>query len=270
MPDLEPDSPSPAVGYLPAVGEGTPCEWPIIPQENSHVDAPAYYDMAVDYLWRWTNTIFGLCEVVVRPCREDCLDPTVFWGGGPYTGGHFAPVSIRGRTYYLTCRSCGTRRCSCDEIDGIALPGPVSEVTKVLLDGVEVDPSLYKVLNRRHLVRTDGQAWPTCQDVTRDSTEEGTFEVTYLRGVAVPQGGQIAAGLLANEFAKAAANDSSCQLPKRLQTVTRQGVTVAMIDSFENVDKGFTGIWLIDAWVNGIVKSPRPSRVMSPDYRYKG
>lgn len=275
-PDPEPGFPAPAIGYVPTLGGDSPCEWPLIPQENQHVSAEDYYDMAVEYLWRWTNGIFGLTEVSVRPCRMDCSSFSSFWGRGPYpwltessfySGRGFVPVEIRGAWHDLGCRTCGTVACGCEELEAVILPGPVTEITEVLLDGEVLDPDAYKITHRRYLLRVDGGDWPVCQDLAAEPTEPDTFQVTYKRGVPVPPGGQVAAGILANEFAKAAANDSSCQLPKRLQTVTRQGVTVAMIDSFDNVDKGFTGIWLIDAWVNSIVKSPKPSRVISPDYR---
>jgi hypothetical protein len=89
--------------------------------------------------------------------------------------------------------------------------------------------------------------------------------VTYVRGVRVPEGGEIAAGVLALELAKAACNDNTCQLPKRMQTMTRQGVTVAMLDSFDDVDKGHTGIWIIDSWVASMTKTPVRPTVLSPD-----
>jgi hypothetical protein len=92
-----------------------------------------------------------------------------------------------------------------------------------------------------------------------------TWQVDYLLGQPVPIGGQIAAGVLACELAKAACSDGSCQLPQRIQTITRQGVTIAMIDSFDDVSHGATGIWIIDSWVSSIVNTPVPSRVYSPD-----
>src|SRR3546814_4772015 len=50
----------------------------------------------------------------------------------------------------------------------------------------------------------------------------------------------ISAGRLANELAKAACNDKSCGLPQRVQSITRQGVTVAVLDSFDDIDTGHT------------------------------
>jgi hypothetical protein len=96
---------------------------------------------------------------------------------------------------------------------------------------------------------------------------ENTWSVTYQQGKPVPVGGQIAAGLLACELAKAACGDKSCGLPQRVQSITRQGVTVAVLDAFDDIDTGHTGIWLIDSWVASVTKRPRRWRVLSPDRR---
>ena len=97
------------------------------------------------------------------------------------------------------------------------------------------------------------------------TTAPGTFSIAYDYGREVPIGGQLAAGVLACELAKAACRDSSCALPQRIQSITRQGVTVAVLDAFDDIDSGHTGIWLIDSWVSSIVKPLRPGRICSPD-----
>jgi hypothetical protein len=135
----------------------------------------------------------------------------------------------------------------------------------VQIDGEVLDPSAYRVDNGRLLVRQDGGRWPTCQDMGAALGEDDTWGITYDKGYPVPAGGQIAAGLLANELAKAACNDRSCGLPQRVQTVTRQGVTIAVLDAFDDIDEGHTGIWLIDSWVASVVRRPRRMRVLSPD-----
>src|SRR3546814_8783259 len=68
-----------------------------------------------------------------------------------------------------------------------------------------------------------------------------------------------------SDLAKAACNDKTCGLPRRVQSVTRQGVTVAVLDAFDDIDEGHTGIWLIDSWVASVVRRPRKMRVLSPD-----
>src|SRR3546814_17185264 len=83
--------------------------------------------------------------------------------------------------------------------------------------------------------------WPTCQNMNLADGAEDTWSVTYVKGYAVPKGGQVAAGMLAVELAKAACNDKTCGLPRRVQSVTRQGVTVAVLDAFDDIDEGQIG-----------------------------
>jgi hypothetical protein len=228
-----------------------------------------FEEMAGDYLRAWVPSV-GLCPVTIRPCRANCPDgDSTFYGRGPYSGGPgWGPVLVGGSWYNLGCGRCGDT-CSCDGNAPIRLPGPVSSVEQVVIDGGILDPLAYRVDNRSLLVRLDGRSWPTCQALGSPSAPgtgvPGTWQVTYTRGTPVPMGGQIAAGVLACELAKAACRDASCQLPQRVQSITRQGVTVAILDAFDDIDTGHTGIWIIDSWVASMTKPSLPSLVRSPD-----
>lgn len=250
----------------------SPCDWPIvypgctdevpIPEPIASMPASGMFEeMAVSYLWNWTGKNYGVCTHTIRPCRQDCTEGMSTWNGsGPQVapglgvfGTSWTPVIIDGLWYNVGCGRCGDR-CGCGGEAPLRLPGPVANVAQIAEDGVLLDPSTYHVDNNRLLVRTDGRVWSPCG-----------LEITYDIGVAVPTGGQIAAGVLANELAKAACGDKSCGLPQRVQTVTRQGVTIAMLDAFDDVDKGHTGIWLIDSWVASVTKAPARAKVLSPD-----
>jgi hypothetical protein len=281
--------PAPAVVVEPVALESgtTPagCEWPVsfagcgecdaltsLPPDEAQV----FIDMAIGLLWEWTGRVFGVCPTEIRPCSETCAGAypgSTFWGRGPgYDPGFprngssgWTPVLIGGQWYNMGC-AC-TTSCSC-AIDGakvLNLPGPVDEVTTVTIDGVVLPPSAYRLERKRSLIRTDGGVWPACQDLLAEPPAANTFEVTYDRGVPVPVGGQVAAGRLACELAKASCSDSTCALPERLQTITRQGITVGFMDTFTDLKEGGTGIWIIDAWTTS-VSAPRPtSSVRSVD-----
>lgn len=230
-------------------------------------------EMATAFLWNWTARQFGACPVTIRPCRQNCWQGvSTYWGRGGVgstlstgiAGRPFTPVIINGGWYNIGCGTCGDS-CGCGHTESLQLPGPIAAVTEVQIDGEVLPPSAYRVDNDRFLVRTDGGAWPTCQDMNAALGEENTWAVTYERGIPVPAGGQVAAGSLACELAKAACRDKSCGLPQRVQSVTRQGVTIAVLDAFDDIDTGHTGIWLIDSWVASVMKRPRPWRVYSPD-----
>ena len=171
----------------------------------------------------------------------------------------WAPVAlIDGSWTNLRCGLCGGITCNCaDSLKVIELPGPVLEIVAIVIDGVTLSPSAYRVDAQRFLIRQDDETWPQTQDMLKAPGAEGTWSIEFKRGVAVPNGGQIAAGVLACELAKAAADDADCRLPRRVSSVARQGVVVGLLDAFEGLEDGKTGIWLIDSWVAS-VNRPRP------------
>jgi hypothetical protein len=257
-------------------------DWPVLYPGGAPCPALASLDpaeqelyeaMAAQYLWNWTGRALGTCPVLARPCRSDCpgASLTSFWGLGPYSpgsasgGARWGPVLVNGQWFNITCGTCRDE-CSCGGPPALRLPGPVASITQVLIDGVVLpQPGHYRVDNHTLLVRTDGEAWPTCQDMSAPTTAENTFEVSYLYGATVPPQGQLAAGVLACELGKAAAQDPSCLLPRRLQTIARQGVTMTFLDSMDDLDKGRTGIWVVDSWVASLMNPPVSGRVFSVD-----
>lgn len=224
-------------------------------------------EMATDYLSRWTGRVFGPCEVTVRPCRV----PGRIHGERVFTshvstpsGGTWSPVLLDGSWYNIGCGSCGMS-CSCRGPSVISLPRPVGEILSIEIEGVELDPDAYRVDNSRWLVRQDGLPWPTWQNRDAPDGSPGTWSVTYMRGREVPAGGRIAAGVFSLQIMKALCHDNTCELPQRVQTITRQGVTMTMMDGFEDLEAGRTGLWLVDSWVASIMSPPRGGRVLSPD-----
>lgn len=259
------------------VGAGG-CEWPVDYADCGPCDALASMpvsgqerveEMATEFLWRWTERQFGTCEGTIRPCRQDCTEGVSTYGRPP-AGARWTPVLVGGTWYNLGCGAGCRDKCGCGSWGSTMLfEQPVYDVTSVQVDGEYLDPSAYRVDNHRKLVRQDGGRWPFCQDMGKPLGGPDTWAVTFLVGSPVPVGGQVAAGKLACEFAKALCGDASCALPKRVQSVTRQGVTVAMmLDTFEDLDQGKTGIWLVDSWVASVTKSApaSPFSIASPDY----
>lgn len=253
-----------------------PCDWPVNYAgancsvfEDSGADSgfqETWEALAIELLWNWTHRIFGTCPVVVRPCKVDPNEgPSTFEGLGPYprlTGktAIWQPVLLGGEWFNLYCGRCAKQECWCepDKQVSLSLPGPIVEVTSVVIEGVTLDPSAYRVEQNRWLIRLDGEAWPETQNLNAAPGSPGTWEVHYTRGVAVPVGGQVAAGTLACELAKGALGDPDCGLPSRVQTVTRQGITVAVVDSFDDIKDGRTGLWSVDSWIAAVTR-PRPS-----------
>jgi hypothetical protein len=174
-----------------------------------------------------------------------------------------------GRWFNIGC-GCGGRSCSCGPLCVIELPGPVNAILEVKIDGHEVNPATYRLDKRPGkalLIRSGGECWPTCQDLTQPDTQPGTFSVMYLRGLPVPAAGVRALGVLACEIYKQCKGIAGCRLPQRVRQVTREGVTYDMFDPGEWLDAGLTGLREIDTWLR--VVNPhalrQPSAVFSLD-----
>ena len=228
-----------------------PCDWepdmsccPIWEQISAPQQAFAL-QVATEIVWLLSGRRFGLCEITVRPCRTPCTGmPSWPWPTSGPLGAAYTPVMDGGQWLNIACGSCPDE-CSCSTLCSVVLPGPVDSVTEVKRDGAVVPAGEYVVLDHRELVaRSDtGECWPTCQDLSLPDTEPGTFSVRYRQGIPVPPGGLNAAATLACELGKACANLSGCRLPKRVQSVTREGVQLAFIDPMDFLSEGLTGIY---------------------------
>lgn len=187
--------------------------------------------VASEILWAATGRQYGLCEVTVRPCyTKDCDACNIVVS----TGFPWIPILENGEWTNISCLQNG---CVCENLCSVALPYPVNEVTTVTVNGVEVLAESYRVDQFRNLVRTDGECWPRCQD---------DWSVTLTYGRAPTPLIVMATAALACELAKSCTPGTSCQLPKRMQSMTRQGVTVGFIDPMEFLGQGMTGIYLVD------------------------
>lgn len=145
---------------------------------------------------------------------------------------------------------------------------PVTEVTNVTIDGVTVDPSIYRVDGARVLVREDGQGWPCCQNLNLPPGQKGTWTVSFTYGTLPDRMGLIACAELTRQLGLAVTQNDKCRLPQRVQTITRQGVGMTILDPQDFLDHGRTGIYLIDLWLKAVNPDGRRrrARVISPDW----
>lgn len=220
-------------------------------------------EVATEVLWALSGRQFGVCTTTVRPCRRTCPD---FFGFGFGVDMYPLPALIGGLWYNLTCGVC-SGVCSCTELSEAVLPGYVSEIVSVKVDGTPLVTGAYRVDNGNHLVRTDGGRWPWCNDLSKPDTATGTWSVTAKFGHPVPTAGLLAAGELACELSKSLAQDTTCRLPRSVQSVSRQGVTINYADITKAMAEGSTGLYLVDQFIQAYNPShlrQRP-RVFSVD-----
>jgi hypothetical protein len=227
---------------------------------------------AADILYALSGRHLGSCQVTIRPCRQSCLN-----GSWPFINSWWQfgiwprPLFFNGTWYNLTCGSC-TGGCSCNVVSEALLPAPVIQVLQVKVDGVTLDPSAYRVDNWRRLVRLDGGQWPICNDLTQGDDAVGTWSVTLTYGEPVSPLGQMALGELATQFAKLLACDTDCMLPKPVQQLVRQGVTMTFLDPNELFANGRIGLYLTDLFISienpsGLVSASTVYDIDDPGYR---
>jgi len=263
---------------VPATPGGGPCNWSVntacVPgwDELDPAVQSAATSWATYILWALTGRQFGPCSVTVRPCGPRCGGPAGYLtypvgpGGSSGAGMPWMIPWIDNGIW----RNCGcTGGCTCSATCEVALPGPVAAVDEVKVGGLVLDPSAYRVDGYRGipiLVRTDGDCWPQCQDMDAADTEPDTFTITYQRGTAVPVAGEIAAGELAGEFAKACTG-GDCMLPQQLASLSRNGVEVQVVDPGQLLENGLTGIANVDLWIRAVnpARKAQRSRVYSTD-----
>jgi len=220
--------------------------------------------MASEVLFELSGRRFsGACAQTVRPCAQ-----TV--GGSAYA--YHGLASFDGAIGWLpswgSCSCSGADSCSCQTIPQIDLGNvPIVTVDEVRIDGVVLAPTAYRVDEYRWLVRTDGETWPCCQDMLADdATDPDTFAVDFTFGNAPPLVGKRAAEVLACELAKSCAG-GECRLPKRVTSITRQGLTTVVLDPFDFLTNGSTGIYDVDLFIKTYNPTGRrrPMSVASPD-----
>lgn len=214
----------------------------------------ASIDVATDLLWRLSGKQYpGLCTDVIRPCGGVTPGQLLEW-----------PENVPGGSRPIGSRSCScdVLACSCAPRGMYRLPRtPVRDVLEVLVNGQVVED--VELVDRHSIIGPIH--WPCCQRLDLPPTEAGTWQVTYTHGQEPPPSGRMAAGVLACEIAKALAGDDTCQLPKRVQQFTREGLTV-LLDNFEMLDAGRTGIYQVDLFLKATnpAGARRQGRFLSP------
>jgi hypothetical protein len=235
------------------------CNWPVddsclppLPLEDDPNyqsqlrDRMAACDLAVSVLWSLSGRQFGVCETLARPC------PPGMCGGGFKAGSTwnqtvapFIPTYEFGRWINYTCGCTG--RCTAPGPRTVHLPGPVQAIVTVTINGDMLDPCEYAL--EGDMLYRKGTNWPA-QDYNKPLDENGTWSVTYLKGVPVPEGVAAFVGQLAREFLAACSGDA-CRLPRNVVATTNRGVS-RVFDPSIMYANGKTGLSEIDLWLAAV------------------
>lgn len=222
--------------------------------------------LATFTVYALTGRQFGTVTATLRPCNPGALPPLyqtypvgVFgsWGSGEGASSGAFPVYLLNGVWHNG--GCGGYSCG-GTWSEVELPRTVS-ISSVVIDGATLSPSAYRIDNGDLLVRTDGGYWPRCQDIGKNPGVTNTWTVTGAFGRVVPQEALDAASLLACEVGKSIAGQP-CRLPQRMQSLTRQGVSVQFPAVNSYLDRGLTGLNEVDQLVvqlnpNRLTQSPK-------------
>jgi len=222
--------------------------WPCDISCLSPVVTGTAVEIATEWVWALTGRQFAWCSTTLRPCRRECLEGNTIAGWQEWSWPQ--PALIGGQWFNLICGFCWNS-CSCGSVSEVILPGPVSSITSVIIDGEPLVTGAYRVDDGRFLVRQDGGTWPTCNDFAKPNGEVGTWSITATFGYPVPAAGELAVGELACELSKAL-NNEACRLPRQVTQVTRQGVTINYGDIRELFSGGLTGLFLVDQFIQTV------------------
>lgn len=167
-----------------------------------------------------------------------------------------------------TCVGCQYSGCCSPYMIGLGR-SPLVSIEQVTIDGTALASTAYRIDDAKWLARQDGHGWPTCQNLGAPLADKNTFGIDFTFGQDPPQSGKDAATVLSAEWYKGLtpALAGSCALPKRVSSISRQGVTLAVLDPMAYIQKGYTGIASVDMFIKaanpkGWVRKPM---VYSPD-----
>jgi len=219
-----------------SVCEAWPVEWCGDTSSFDEATVTAAHEAASRVLWSLTGRRFGVCTVVQGPPP--------------------------GQSYCGLPPSRFTRWPDTNPGTALWIDGENASVIDVFIDGVAMDQADWTQAGK-WLIRMDGEKWPL-----NTWTEPQRLFVEMAVGFEPPPIAAQAVGELAWELLKAC-DGADCALPARVQNLSRQGVSMNLIDSLEFLDSGKTGLPICDQFIYSVNpnKLDQGSRVLSPDRR---
>ncbi len=187
-----------------------------IPAENVSLLAEVV-DAATDILFLLSDgRVHGRCTRTARPMKAGACGPTDMEMYGTWPATRFGGADV------------------------IPIPGLDPTIDSVKIDGATLDPSAYKMVDGEFLLRVEG-AWPTSNSLTKASSDEGVFELTWTYGPTVDWITRQAAIEMACELLSSATSGKS-HLPKGVTSANIQGAAVEIRESIEGGDESTAGM----------------------------
>lgn len=208
----------------------------------THSDAADAAEAASWVLFRLSGQKYGGLRTAVEWYGYDHL--------GCWCGNNLADTSLRAHNIMPVLRSN-------PPVQIRLRHKPVQSIVRVTDGNGDLADTDYYLVNDAYLVRPNRGTWDF----------ETGVEVEYNYGVAPPAMGRQAAIALGNQMLLAYMGSDSCTLPDRVTSVSRQGVSLTILDPQDFLKEGRTGIYEVDLFLS--VSNPTGARkrakVFSPD-----
>lgn len=222
-------------------------------EDPNHPYAEYAIDMASFVLWSLTGRKYtGLKQIT-----EQYICPEIDLPAGCSWTSERSYLDLSRMIYGFTIKSGAPLSCG-----GVRIPlrnTPVRSITEITVGGEVVDPSLYYIRGNEEVVLASSSGYGLCDAPV----------ITYKYGVPPPYAGKLAAIELANEIVLSMAGASNCRLPERVSSVTRQGISISMVDPQTFLKEGQVGLYLVDLFIATAnpTRSKKRPKIVSPDYR---
>jgi hypothetical protein len=190
------------------------------------------------------NGVQTVTERYTCPCRK------IYGASTSTTMADIVHGDVINRLY--TSGSCG---CANDH-SRVRLRGrPVQSVSEVISMGDVLTEADYRIVNKNVLEGISSVSFDPCD-----------VQVTYTFGARPPAAGSRAARYLADQLVKSWSGDE-CELPDRVTSVSRQGVSYTILDNQDFLAEMRTGVYAVDLFIKATNpdNARKPSRVFSPD-----
>ena len=218
----------------------------VIPEElGDYADSEYAYEAcktASFLLWALSGRKFSgvntITEQYLPPRRS--VDNTEFFTQSYLGGGYLG--SFASLTGSLPLRRLRLRN------------GPVQSIVSIIdIDGSEILDENFALIDK---------TW-----IQFKRPQSIGIEVTYTFGVAPPTMGAMAARQLAIQLAKLWGGEDDCELPDRVTSVSRQGLTMTILDNQQFLDDLKTGVYQVDLFLKAVNpdKARVKAKVFSPD-----
>lgn len=136
-----------------------------------------------------------------------------------------------------------------DAMTSLRLPWlPVRQVVEVKI-GVDVlDVTKWRqVPGTNLLLRTDGEPFPSTQNLGAEPGTAGTWTVKFVHGWDMPPGASRRAAAFASMISRYCLDENSCKLPENVRIVRRGDSEFMVVDNYR--EKGLTGYQPLDDWI---------------------